>query len=120
MPKQPCASRPRCGNLVTSGYCDACIAAGESKEKRPSAHRRGYTRQWDRESKAYLLENPIAVDIFGEHATPQPAEVTDHIVPHRGDMTLFWDKNNWQGLTKRDHDRKTAMENGGFGNTIRA
>ncbi|WP_456848588.1 hypothetical protein [Bradyrhizobium sp. USDA 4504] len=22
----------------------------------------------------------------------------DHIVPHRGDMKLFWDRKNWQAL----------------------
>lgn len=37
------------------------------------------------------------------------AEVVDHIIPHRGDMKLFWDPNNWQGLTKADHDCKTAL-----------
>jgi 5-methylcytosine-specific restriction protein A len=30
-------------------------------------------------------------------------------------MKLFWDSDNWQGLTKADHDRKTALEDGGFG-----
>ena len=39
-----------------------------------------------------------------------PATVVDHIVPHRGDMQLFWDQNNWQPLCKDCHDRKTGME----------
>jgi prophage lambdaSa04, HNH endonuclease family protein len=29
---------------------------------------------------------------------------------------LFWDKTNWQAMSKRCHDRKTAREDGGFGN----
>jgi 5-methylcytosine-specific restriction protein A len=45
-----------------------------------------------------------------------PASVVDHIVPHRGDMALFWDRSNWQAMSKLCHDRKTARENGGFGN----
>ncbi|AFR18473.1 HNH endonuclease [Burkholderia pseudomallei] len=45
-----------------------------------------------------------------------PASVVDHIVPHRGDAHLFWDQSNWQAMSKSCHDRKTARENGGFGN----
>jgi 5-methylcytosine-specific restriction protein A len=41
--------------------------------------------------------------------------VVDHKVPHRGDMKLFWDRNNWQSMAKECHDRKTASEDGGFG-----
>ncbi|MCB4811684.1 HNH endonuclease [Methylovorus menthalis] len=43
-----------------------------------------------------------------------PATVVDHIKPHRGDMALFWDRNNWQAMAKECHDRKTAREDGGF------
>jgi len=44
------------------------------------------------------------------------AVVVDHIIPHRGDLALFWDeKNNWQALCHRCHSRKTAREDGGFG-----
>jgi len=42
------------------------------------------------------------------------ATVVDHITPHRGDMTLFWDKSNWQSLCKRCHDsHKQRLEKGG-------
>lgn len=40
----------------------------------------------------------------------------DHIEPHRGDMTLFWDHDNWQSLCHSCHSAKTASEDGGFGN----
>lgn len=44
------------------------------------------------------------------------AEVVDHIIPHRGDPKLFWDRNNWQGLCKHDHDAvKQSQERGGAG-----
>jgi 5-methylcytosine-specific restriction protein A len=45
-----------------------------------------------------------------------PASVVDHKIPHRGDMGLFWDYDNWQPLCKPHHDQKTAKEDGGFGN----
>lgn len=48
------------------------------------------------------------------------AEVTDHIIPHRGGIDLFWNRDNWQSLCKRCHDRKTAMEDGGFGRRLKS
>ncbi|RKJ07590.1 HNH endonuclease, partial [Butyricicoccus sp. 1XD8-22] len=38
------------------------------------------------------------------------ATVVDHIKPHQGDQSLFWNENNWQPLCKRCHDRKTRTE----------
>jgi 5-methylcytosine-specific restriction protein A len=42
------------------------------------------------------------------------AEVVDHKVPHRGDPALFWNVGNWQALSKRHHDRKTATQDSRF------
>ena len=39
----------------------------------------------------------------------QPTDV-DHIIPHRGDQKLFWDKSNWQALCHRHHSMKTRRE----------
>lgn len=44
----------------------------------------------------------------------QGTEVTDHIIPHRGDQQLFWSTWNWQTLCKKCHDEKTAKHDGGF------
>jgi 5-methylcytosine-specific restriction enzyme A len=119
MPKQPCANRSdRCPYLCAYGtrYCDACVTKGIGKDTRPSSTARGYGAKWQKARSAYLAAHPIAVDYFGDHnGVKHPAECVDHIVPHRGDMKLFWDSSNWQGLTERDHDRKTALEDGGFG-----
>ena len=38
------------------------------------------------------------------------AKCVDHITPHRGDMRLFWDRRNWQGLCRPCHSRKTRRE----------
>jgi len=111
--KQPC--KAGCGALVSRGYCEACAPRHKAQEQRPTAAARGYGRRWRIASKAYLRAHPIAVDYFGEHdGKVYLAEVVDHIIPHRGDMKLFWDSNNWQGLTKADHDRKTATEDSSF------
>lgn len=43
--------------------------------------------------------------------------VVDHVVPHRGDLGLFWDRSNWQTLCPDHHDRaKQREEVRGFSN----
>jgi 5-methylcytosine-specific restriction enzyme A len=112
--KRPCR---RCHVATADGpYCAGCREKGAAKETRKTSTQRGYGYRWQKASAAYLRAHPVAVDWFGTHqGRVYAAEVVDHKVPHRGDMELFWDSTNWQGLTKVDHDRKTATEDGGFG-----
>jgi 5-methylcytosine-specific restriction protein A len=101
--------------------CQAKGAGGERERSRPTAHQRGYTYRWQKAAKAYLQQHPFAVDVFNHHnGRVFRAEVVDHIIPHRGNHELFWSPSNWQGLTREDHNRKTAMEDGGFGNVRKA
>ena len=39
-----------------------------------------------------------------------PANEVDHIIPHCGNIELFWDKENYQSLCKRCHSSKTFYE----------
>ena len=40
--------------------------------------------------------------------------VVDHIIPHRGDMVLFWDEDNLQTVSKAYHDKvKQSLEKSG-------
>jgi len=71
---------------------------------------------WRRASKGFLAEHPLCRDCYGRSLVV-PAEVVDHVTPHRGDPALFWDRTNWQPLCKPCHDRKTATTDGGFGRT---
>jgi 5-methylcytosine-specific restriction endonuclease McrA len=49
------------------------------------------------------------------------SQVADHVIPHRGDWSLFTDlDNNVRGMCKPCHDAKTANEDGGFGHAGRA
>ena len=42
------------------------------------------------------------------------ATVVDHIIPHRGDENLFWERDNWQSLCKLHHDSdKQVFEKSG-------
>lgn len=77
---------------------------------------RGYGQRWAAASKAYLQRHPLCVRCMAM-GVRMVSQVTDHIIPHRGDMELFWDESNWQALCIVCHNTKTAAEDGGFGNT---
>ena len=85
-------------------------------EARGSAHSRGYDGAWRKARAGYLAHHPLCVHCLARgHVTA--ATDLDHIVPHRGDEALFWDAgNNWQALCHTCHSKKTATEDGGFGN----
>ena len=115
-PKKPCA-RPGCAALVDAGFCPSCSSKGFGKDSRPSAAVRGYGHRWQKASKAYLRQHPLAVDIFKNHGGRlYRAECVDHITPVTGpDDPNFWRVSNWQGLTLADHSAKTVLEDGGLG-----
>ena len=46
----------------------------------------------------------------GDPRSRTRATVVDHIVPHRGEWSLFVDPSNLQSLCKHHHDQKTARE----------
>ena len=111
-PLRPC-KHASCITLTSDSYCD--IHKDKNKEKkRKSAAGRGYGHKWRKVSKQYLLRHPFCVECRKQGMYEAATEV-DHIVPHKGNMNLFWDKTNWQGLCKSCHARKTACEDGGFG-----
>ena len=74
---------------------------------RGGADARGYDARWRRERKDFLERNPLCAECR-RAGKLTPATVVDHIVPHRGDQRLFWDKTNWQPLCKDCHDKKTG------------
>lgn len=113
-PKKPC-NKSGCPNLTTERYCEQHkVEVNHYDKYRGSAASRGYNRKWDASRKRFLLGNPLCVRCQDE-GWLEEATVVDHIIPHKGDKKLFWDRNNWQSLCKKHHDRKTATEDGGFG-----
>lgn len=110
-PPRPCR-HPGCRTLTRETYCPKHHP--KPQDHRPPPQERGYPYRWRVESKAYLGEHPWCATCRKERRL-EPATEVDHIAPHKGDNTLFWDRNNWQGLCKRCHSRKTAREDGGFG-----
>lgn len=114
-PKKPC-KKPGCGELTRTGFCDKHTALKRRyDQERESSAKRGYGRVWRRERAAFLVANPLCVLCYKAGRVTE-STVVDHIIPHKGDMKLFWDRDNWQALCKQCHDAKTAREDGGFGN----
>jgi len=74
-----------------------------------TSSQRGYNYKWQKARERYLLENPLCVycDRLGRVTA---ASVVDHVIAHRGDMTLFWDQSNWQPLCKPCHDSVKQAE----------
>jgi len=111
--RHPCL-HPNCPALVNSGegsYCEKHRKARQAyqDDKRPSAGRRGYNYQWQKERLLFLAEHPLCADCLKEKRTT-PATEVDHLIPHRGDAQVFWDVSNWQALCKQHHNSKTARE----------
>lgn len=115
-PLKPC-SYPGCAGLTDERYCEKHKRIALLVQ-RPSANKRGYNSRWRKVRALYLAEHPLCVECEKQGALTA-ATVVDHIIPHKGDSGLFWDKDNWQALCKQCHDRKTVLEDGGFGNTVK-
>lgn len=83
-------------------------------DTRENSNQRGYTYRWRQARERFLQKHPLCRHCENEGYL-EPANVVDHITPHKGDQSLFWDQDNWQSLCKRHHDQKTVKEDGGFG-----
>lgn len=107
-PKVPCR-HPGCPELIPYGtkYCEKHKPMHPEEVR--SAGSRGYGRAWQKASKAFLSAHPLCARCMAE-GRYRKATVVDHIVPHRGDELLFWDRGNWQALCKKCHDNKTWTE----------
>ena len=64
---------------------------------------------WRNFRLTFLSENPLCVACLslGRHT---PSFIADHIIPHHGNIELFWDEENIQALCNRCHFKKTSFE----------
>ena len=80
--------------------------------------RRLYDYRWRQARVSFLTRNPLCIKCEEDNKIV-PATVVDHRIPHKGDIDLFWDSDNWSALCKRCHDVKTAKEDGAFGREVK-
>ena len=91
---------PGCFCLAVSGsdFCDkhqvrpAVLARPEKREL--TASQRGYGSKWRKLRGWYIRAHPLCEECKRQGRITQATDV-DHIVPHRGDQKLFWDRSNW-------------------------
>jgi len=90
------------------------IQPGSWRTDKLTSTQRGYGYKWQRAREHHLRDNPLCA-YCQRQGLVTAASVVDHIVAHRGDMTLFWDLSNWQGLCVSCHSSvKQAEERSGL------
>ncbi|MCE6960579.1 HNH endonuclease [Cereibacter sphaeroides] len=99
-----------CGRKIAAGLRCACQAKADAERKarfdrtRPNSSQRGYSGAWEKARKEFLKEHPFC------RRCGAPAAVVDHITPHKGNASLFWDRKNWQALCVNHHSSAKQSE----------
>lgn len=99
-----------CGCIVASGQrCRHMIKYDQERkarfdQTRPSARERGYDSEWDQARAEYLKAHPYC------RMCGASSRVVDHVIPHRGDKRLFWQRSNWQALCTPCHSSRKQRE----------
>lgn len=82
-------------------------------DSRGTSAQRGYGYKWQKARAGHLRSHPLCV-MCERKGRLVAAIIVDHVVPHRGDMQVFWDQSNWQSLCKLCHDgHKQRLEKSG-------
>lgn len=121
-PTKPCY-RCRIGlSKDGSGLCLGCKTKKNSSEPKRKQHKKDpkvkkwlNTKRYKDSRVDFLYKNQLCNTL----GCNNHSKVLDHITPHCGDKDLFWDKSNWQPKCIKCHNRKTAQQDGGFGNPIK-
>ena len=135
MPLMTLCAFPGCRRPVARGerFCAAHLEKGKKRddeakarakkarerrrlENAGNANARGYTYRWQKLRDRFIRQHPYCEECFRKGKLVMATDV-DHIIPHRGDQRLLYDEANLQSLCHECHSRKTAREDGGFGNT---
>lgn len=74
---------------------------------RPAHHALYSSRRWRAASERHRQLYPLCAECERQGRV-RPASCVDHVVPHKGDVMLFWDGANWQSLCDECHAKKTA------------
>ena len=64
--------------------------------------------RWRKRSKRQLREHPLCAKCLAKGLVVA-AKIADHVVPHKGDPTLFWE-GDLQSLCARCHNSTKALE----------
>ena len=88
------------------------MQAGSWRTSNQTAAQRGYGYKWQKAREQHLQANPLCVMCRADGRVTE-ATVVDHIVAHRGDQSVFWDRDNWQSLCATHHSKDKQREEQG-------
>src|SRR4051812_1060377 len=71
--------------------------------RRPNARSRLYSPAWDRAAAEFKVRHPLCLGCLAI-GRRERTEVVDHVQPHRGDKSRFWDARNWQASCAWHHN----------------
>jgi 5-methylcytosine-specific restriction enzyme A len=72
-------------------------------DNRPNASGRGYGGSWKAAAAKFKHAHPYCLGCAALNRKVA-TEVVDHVVPHRGDQEVFWNKAMWQPACRWHHD----------------
>lgn len=84
-------------------------SSSPSTPQRGTTAERGYGSRWQRARKQFLNLHPLCIQC-GKTGRVTEATRVDHVVPHKGNQSLFWDQGNWQPMCESHHNAKSAKE----------
>lgn len=82
---------------------------GNSWRDGKSSTQRGYGYKWQKARERFLSLNPLCA-YCEKNNRVAVATVVDHIIPHKGNQDIFWDKNQWQSLCAPCHSSIKQIE----------
>lgn len=71
------------------------------------------SRRWQSMRAQLFARSPYCIYCKKREGRVIKATIADHIVPHKGNKSLFWDEENLQPLCKKCHDSDKAREEAG-------
>ena len=88
------------------------MQAGSWRTSNQTASQRGYGYKWQKAREQHLQAHPLCVMCQADGRVTE-ATVVDHVVAHRGDQSVFWDRSNWQSLCATHHSKDKQREEQG-------
>lgn len=67
------------------------------------------SKAWRNGRLVFLAQHPLCARCEAEGRIT-PATVVNHVKPHKGNVALFYDWNNWEAVCKPHHDRDIQSE----------
>ncbi|NUN51833.1 MAG: HNH endonuclease [Planctomycetaceae bacterium] len=108
---RPCP-RNGCPERTSGGPCARHRAEKDralDERRDPRIVRLYRSKRWLILRREVLAAQPTCLSCREEGIVSRATEV-DHVTPHRGNLQLFFERSNLQGLCKRHHGSKTAGE----------